>query len=255
MLNESAMRATRDRGDLSRYMVHLTRDDSNTYPGGQSAEKNFTAILDDLEIRAYGAHCLHVKQVKALGDEVEDLFKVSCFTETPLGELKKLLSVGWRKVYLEPYGFVFDRDFLLRNGAQHVTYINNYAGNDERRYAYDQIYKIAAKGKFKGAIWKTLPFVNVMHGGHDFAWEREWRIRGDLNFELTDLVCVVLPKHESELRERLEFVGIAAIDPDWSFEQMVGELARQQRATRKVWKNKYKQRAAEKKPKKFAAVG
>ena len=146
MLNESAACAASDRDDLSRYMVHLTRDDRNTYPGGQSAEKNFAAILDDLEIQACGAHCLHSRQVKALGDEVEDLFNVACFTETPLRELKKLLNVGWRKIYLEPYGFVFDRDFLLRNGAQHVTYINNYAGNDERRYAYDQIFKIAAKG-------------------------------------------------------------------------------------------------------------
>jgi len=244
MLNESAARAARDRGDLSKYMVHLTRDDSSTYPGGQAATDNFSSILNDLEIRAYGAHCLHGKQVKALGDDVEELFKVSCFTETPLSELGNLLNVGWRKVYLEPYGFVFDRDFLLQNGAQNVTYINNYVGHDERRAAYDQIFKISAKGKFEGTIWKALPFVNVMHGGHDFAWEREWRIRSSLNFELSDLVCAVLPEHESDLRERLEYMGIAAIAPEWTFEQMVGELARQQRATRKLWKNKYVKSAA-----------
>jgi hypothetical protein len=254
MVSESARRAARDRGDLSKYMVHLTRDDRKDFPGGQSAVENFTSILDDLEIRAYSAHCLHGKQVKALGDKVEELFQVSCFTETPLNELKNLLDVGWRKIFLEPYGFVFDRDFLLLNGAQHVTYVNNYAGHDERRAAYDQIFKIAARRRFKGTIWKVLPFVNVMHGGHDFAWEREWRVRGNVSFELSDLVCVVLPEDEQELRERLEYMGVAAIAPEWRYEQMVGELAQQQRQTRKVWKDKYVKQAAGKPPMKLVKV-
>lgn len=114
---------------------------------------------------------------------------------------------------------------------------------------------MASKKNFTGTIWHVLPFVNVMHDGHDFTWERESRIRGHLNFELQDLVCVILPVDESELRERMEHVGIAAIAPEWNYEEMIGELARQQRKTKKIWKDKLVNRAAGKGPVKLVKAG
>ncbi len=36
-----------------------------------------------------------------------------------------------------------------------------------------------------------LPMINVMHSGHDFMWEREWRIAENLEFELDDVKCVI----------------------------------------------------------------
>ena len=42
------------------------------------------------------------------------------------------------------------------------------------------VYSIAAKGNFTGKTWRILPFVNVMHDGHDFAWEREWRVAANV---------------------------------------------------------------------------
>jgi hypothetical protein len=85
---------------------------------------------------------------------------------------------------------------------------------------------------------KILPLVNVMHDGHDFGWEREWREMGDVEFELNDLVCVILPERETDLREQMATKGITAIDPDWSHEQVVAELASQQRRTKQIWKGK-----------------
>lgn len=130
-INDAARRASQHREDLSRYMVHLTRDDRKDFPGGTTAKKNFISILNDSKIQAFRPHCLHGKQLKALGDDAEELFKVSCFTETPLSELANLLDVGWRQIYLEPFGFVFEQEFLIRNGAQKVTYVNNYGGHND----------------------------------------------------------------------------------------------------------------------------
>ena len=81
-----------------------------------------------------------------------------------------------------------------------------------------------------------LPLVNVMHNGHDFAWEREWRVIGDVAFDFGDLVCVILPEDEYELRDRMARIGVPAIDPAWGYEKVILELATQQRSTKKVWK-------------------
>jgi len=93
------------------------------------------------------------------------------------------------------------------------------------------------KNRFTGKIWKLLPFINVMHSGYDFTWEREWRMRGSLKFILRRLVCAILPDNDGDddIRERLADAGIAAISPEWTYERMVAELARQHRkATVKI---------------------
>jgi hypothetical protein len=86
-------------------------------------------------------------------------------------------------------------------------------------------------------LWRILPFVNSMHKGYDFSWEREWRIRGDLKFSSRDIVCLVLPADREELlKERMAENGIAVISPGWTYEQIVAELANQQRTTRSLAK-------------------
>jgi len=66
----------------------------------------------------------------------------------------------------------------------------------------------------------------------------EWRVIGDVEFELDDLVCVILPEYETDLRKQMAAKGIAAVDPDWSHEQVISELASQQRRTKQIWKDR-----------------
>lgn len=74
-----------------------------------------------------------------------------------------------------------------------------------------------------------------MHEGYDFSWEREWRIRGDLRFSPRDIVCVILPAQgQDALKERMARSGIATISPGWTYEQIVAELAKQQRTVRSL---------------------
>lgn len=224
---------TERREDFSRYMVHLTRDDREaTEWHGMTARENFDNILLHLEIAALAPHCLHRKKVPS---EYRDNLKVCCFTETPLDQIEHLIgSIPGRQIKLEPYGFVFPREFMLLNGAQQVTAVNCYSGNGVRD-GYDAILETAIKLKFKNRSWKTLAFVSAMHEGYDFSWEREWRIRGMLKFTLDDLKYVILPDDDDqELIEDLVKKGISYICPGWTYERIADELSAQQRRTKKI---------------------
>jgi len=59
----------------------------------------------------------------------------------------------------------------------------------------------------------------------------------NLKFRGRDIVCLILPADREEpLRERMAENGIAVISPGWTYEQIVAELANQQRTTRSLAK-------------------
>lgn len=237
-MNRRAELAMEKRADVSMFMVHLTRDDRNVRTeknGGNSAKGNFVNILGTRTIAALDTHCLHGDQIRRLPERQRKKFYVSCFTDTPLSEINRLLDVGPRRINLEPYGFVFRREFLYEKGAQPAIYINDY-GPNKSRAAVDKILGIGKANRFTGLTWPLLPLVNVMHDGHDFAWEREWRVIGDVEFEHKDLVCVILPEDEFQQRDRMARIGVPAIDPSWCHERLILEFSMQQRATKKAWK-------------------
>jgi len=239
-MNSRAEAAMQKRDDMSPFMIHLTRNDAGEYSDssvGGSARENFESILEDKRIIAVEPHCLHGDLIRKLPGKTQRQFRVACFTETPISHLKRFLEVR-RGVQLEAYGFVFERDFLYEKDAQPAIYFSEYYGNKAQRQAFDKVYSIAAKGNFTGKTWRILPFVNVMHDGHDFAWEREWRVAADVEFDFSDLVCVILPECEHGLRKKMAAEAIPAIDPDWNHDQVVQEFRKQQRRTRQIWKDK-----------------
>ena len=186
-------RAIEGRSDLSRFVVHLTRDDSADFRDGATATRNFESIVKQRKIRAIQPHCLHGSKIP---DAHQDQFSVCCFTEVPLGEMHLLARhIPGRKIQLSEYGFVFSREFILSKGAQPAIYINSYNDNTWLREAGDRIYKISKEHNFhKGKLRRFLPFLNAMHEGYDFTWEREWRVLGDLDFDPKDVICIILPE-------------------------------------------------------------
>jgi len=165
---------------------------------------------------------------------VRKAFKVACFTEVPLSQLRFLVRpIQGRQIQFSQFGFVFEKKFLIAKGAQPALYINSYGGNSQLRESVDKIFSVAVANDFSGKIWRLLPFVSAMHEKYDFTWEREWRIAGDLHFKLRNLVCVIVPPDgDEDIRAMLVESGIAAITPDWNYERIVSELARQQRKTK-----------------------
>jgi hypothetical protein len=178
---------------------------------------------------------------KRIPERLREKCLVCCFTEVPLPQIHLLVrKIPRRQIQLEPYGLVFSREFILAQGAQPAIYINSYEGNTWLREAADHLFEAASKeGWQKGKLWRLLPFLNAMHESYDFTWEREWRVRGDLKFRPKDVICVILPSAgEEKLREQFARYGVPAIAPGWSYEEIVGELSKQQRRTRRIWVEK-----------------
>ncbi len=242
-------RAIEGRGDLSRFVVHLTRDDSADDPNGASAAENFTSIVKQRKILAIRPHCLHGRKIPNIHKE---RFSVCCFTEVPLSELHLLARhIPGRKIQLSEYGFVFSRDFLVSKGAQPAIYINSYNNNTWSREAAERVYQLSKKSRFKkDKLWRLLPFLNAMHEGYDFAWEREWRLLGDLDFKPKDVISVILPEHGETDRKR-EFMksGVPVISLGWSTEKLVSEFSDQARRARRTWIKKSKTKSNPKKGK------
>src|SRR5262245_3160827 len=114
MIHDGATRAGQAREDLSRFLVHLTRDSRAQYKvTGKTALDNFESILDEGMIRAKGIHCLHGKEVKKLDQKIQSKFRVACFTETPLDQIDHLIGIPGRTINLEAFGFVFEKSFLV----------------------------------------------------------------------------------------------------------------------------------------------
>jgi hypothetical protein len=137
-------------------------------------------------------------------------------------------------VQLEPYGFVFKREFLMEKPAQSVYYVNSYGEDKGAREAFDKVFEIAARTRFAGKTWKLLPFLSAMHARYDFGWEKEWRHLGDLDFEHEDLECVVVPEDVSiKIKRMLADLAIPMYSPGWSLERMVEESRKQQRRVKR----------------------
>jgi hypothetical protein len=226
----SRQNVTDNRTDISRFMVHLTRDDRGEEHGA-TARANLENMLAIGEITALRPHCLHAKQIP---DAKRHRFAVTCFTETPLSQIKMLTRrIEGRKIKLEPYGFAFKREFLLQRGAAQVIPVNSYADHKALREGFDRMFELAKNSNFSSKITGIIPFLSAMHERYDFSWEREWRVLGSIKFDLDDLQFVILPEGNAiDLHMKLTKQGIPVICPTWGWEKMVERLIRQHRRLR-----------------------
>ena len=226
------------RDDLSKFLVHLTRD-----YGQASACDNLLSILRQKRICARNAHCLFMYEFDRLrfSKMLRERFQPVCFTEAPLPQIKRLISkVAGRSIELKPYGLVFDRQGLLERGANPAIYIN--AGTTRlKEFLLKQF-----RGQFDGittlrglkdterahyeAIVQYYSMVNIIRRTHDFTWEREWRLTGDLEFKYGEVVAIIAPEPEEFEDEckgalsptKFRYVRrLPIISPEWSYEDIV----------------------------------
>jgi hypothetical protein len=245
--NQPSIDASKNREDFSRFVVHLTRDDRKSFgSGGATARTNLLTILKERQIRSFSPHCLFNNKLAGMPASLLRGFNVACFTETPLNHLRELVrEIPGRQVKFEAYGLVFLREFIVSSGGQPAIYINSYSDNSWLRDGVNELFELATKSEpINNKLFRLLPFINAMHEKYDFSWEREWRILGSLRFTYKDLVCVILPETgEDKLREVMAIGGIAAIAPNWTYEHIVAELSKQQRATKSYLDAKLKELA------------
>jgi hypothetical protein len=228
---------TAEREDISRFLIHLTRDDRASWgSGGGTAYDNLLAILTQAKVDAFRPHCLHNKRLDELSLIDQERFFVSCFTEVPLTQIHLLTQeVKGRRFRFEPYGVVFRKASLIEKGAQPALYINQHGSNLALREAADELFDDSVKSAFVGKAWKMLPYLNVMHSGYDFSWEREWRVLGSLKLTRKNVVALILPEgDQSDLKVFSAKYGIPVLSPGWTYDRIVEEFASQQRHTARL---------------------
>ena len=235
------MQDPRIRADLSRFLVHLTRD----YEG--DAEDNLLSMLKDQIIEARNAHCLFSPLIKnsKFSSVLRTKFNTVCFTEAPLPQVSSLLiDLPGRSVKLKPYGLVFWRNDLVSRGANPAVYINAAGSSSLRHYLLAQFkghfqnirtfHKFQARQAYFNELIHYYALVNVISTNHDFAWEREWRFVGDFKFKYKDIVAVIAEDPASLIQRCRDELGSRAVNcinrtpiisPYWNQEEVLEQLS------------------------------
>ena len=183
----------REASDLSRWLVHLTR-----------SEEDLISILAGGKIEArepYGA-----------GRDrrgVQHLHRSVCLTEIPLHELGRMTQ-------RRPWGIVFDKEKLRGNfNAQPVWYLSDPSPQwSALRAAMDD-----AEQALDSPLWQLTPYIESVRSRqstypNDWRWEREWRVRGDLEFELSDIAMIIASKAGAMAIVDEVSVGLPWVSPD-----------------------------------------
>lgn len=211
------------RGDLSTFLVHLTKTIEE-----RSALTNLESILDEGRLRAVRGMGWGIREMLITGYDSQ---KVVCFSEAPLQEINGLLDIEGRQVNLEPYGIAFTKMTARKKGANPVWYVDTRADHEGQiAEALDALLKRANAGKAPFtdfAVSRIFPFIEEMgvsKAGNrkEFWWEREWRHVGDFEFTPEEVVLVLAPEKDHPALARF---GRNLVDPSWSLERMVASLA------------------------------
>jgi hypothetical protein len=74
-------------------------------------------------------------------------------------------------------------------------------------------------------VYRIGALINTFKKRHNFSWEREWRIIGELEVEPANIFAIISENPEIELPD--EYQGIPIINPLWSYEEIVYQLSLQ----------------------------
>jgi hypothetical protein len=232
----------RQRGDLSTFIVHLTK--------GKADEPfcNLVSILTGQRIDARSYFGL--PQSRALAEKFEGTSfaqsqKAVCFTETPLAHVHLMCGdIKHRAVGLREYGIAFTRTYARRKGANPIWYLDaTRARHGEKRHEWlanpfrdlidEAIHAATPMGENLpspirlGArpIFRLTPFLEVMGQTmtgkrKEFWWEREWRKVGCLDFEAEAVISAIAPeadhvKLRAELSAIEKYSNLRLIDATW----------------------------------------
>ena len=201
--------------DYSPFLVHLTK----TATDETSAKDILAKILKEHQLKAFNAWCLFKRDFQTTSPEFVEDFKVVCFTETPIDQINLLLRTVWgRSNQPEPYGIIFDKQFIRSKGGNPVFYV----GDTLMPILWDS-YNRARDDGFSHRESRFLALVNRCDEHVDFHWEREWRIVGNLSFNLNDVYLGLCPEAEIAHFEQ-EFPPVRFICPNWGFTKTLRKL-------------------------------
>ncbi len=225
-MGRSIQDVKRERGDLSTFMVHLTKDIKKNNGNTISAKDNLMSILNMTKIEARNPKGMCYNWPKL--EKMRNCMHAVCFTETPVEYLKYLFDIDGRDVNLEPYGIIFTKNLLQERGANPVFYINTYASEQSLKKAICRLINELEEKKMMDNINAILPFLDIFGKSsegklYDFYWEREWRYQGDFSFNATDVVLGLCKEEDfSDFKEK--FPDIKFISPYMSLDEIIQRM-------------------------------
>ncbi len=211
--------------DYSPLLVHLTRE-GEINGVAMTARYRLNSILSDKTLKAFNyKYCLFGPNLASQSSSLQDKFKVVCFTETPVDQIDVLLEdVIERDFKLEPYGLVFEKKYIREKGGNPVFYVTK----DIARAIYRSLFQSLCDNKLPDNVTpeqasKLLALVTVCEEGNDWHWEREWRIVGNLEFNLSDIYCGLCREEEISYFES-SYPGVEFISPAWGIARILDKL-------------------------------
>ncbi len=225
------------RGDLSPYLIHLTRGGGCTlkadaHPGlttdqtlQLNARNSLIEIINQKVILARSAFSyfnrkvpLHWngRQVSNHGSLVNREWLLAvCFTETPVDHIHvQCQRILGRKLPFEPYGLAFFEESVRPRGNP-LFYFDT--DNVSIRAAMDALVADPLCQTFRDFLPLVETFGRPTHPHAtqakeiDFRWEREWRATCDFDFVVTDVAfglcrAVDIPFFENLVSQAFPFV-------------------------------------------------
>ena len=218
----------KSRGDLSNWLVHLTKD--NVFKVGnervsRSSKECLENILNKNVIQP-GTPIGHFRFSDWYGKKVQESdLKAVCFTETPIEEIFLFTNIKGKRLKFSSYGLVFSKDDLQKAPyfAAPVIYFSQPGGN---RHYLDVIMQMGTKhyDSFKKILFLFHSFGKTIAGtSHDFRWEREWRKSGSLENILGLVKFGLCPEKDIDFFED-KFPSIAFVDPFFNPKQIEKKL-------------------------------
>jgi len=196
-------------------LLHLTRnldDLASILRGGKVAARNPFGALHDHSTLATGQH-------------------VVCLSELGLEHVEEL-ATGRHT----PVGIGLHRAWAAAQGAAPVWYlpretpVQQHVFNLVKQLAYER------EPDPDHPLWQLTPFIDYPQEGgtYDFRWEREWRVRGDLQFDpLPDIAVLFAPERDHDaMRETWVWEALdfprgpvpPLVDPAWEMERKMQVL-------------------------------
>lgn len=221
------------RSDLSTFLVHFTRGDSH-----EEALTNLVNMLRNHAIEARTAYGMATDlDYRTSTTDVSQ--RTVCFTDTPLEHCWMMVrEIEKRRWKFQPYGIAFTKGYARSRGCNPVWYIDQTPGYTWLTHAVNRLVQAAKEQATADPfldpetldILQITPFFEQSGAGKDFAWEREWRFRGNFHFGgphnvmavfAPEVLHLALRSHIASFSNEWAGRNVPLLDPEWGLEQML----------------------------------
>ncbi len=224
------------RGDLSPFLVHLTRTGRVKLPAdiyglrrddnrAVFAKKNLQSILEKSVIKAispfgYFNYKVRLEEkgrpAKNPDSKIQRKWLRSvCFTETPIEHVHfQMRHIAGRNLHFESYGLAFWESAIRKKGGNPLFYFDST--NQAVIAGLDAIAVSEDCERFKNTLPLYESFGPSLYAPKrevDFRWERERRVVGDVAFTAADVAFGICARDDIAYFENLAQHKFPFVDP------------------------------------------